>query len=102
MQVTLNWAGVPKALFYRVYRGTFTGGPYQLIGQSNPNPAQTSAATNIVTTYIDGPNNLVNGQDYFYVISPVTADGEGAYSAEFHAAWPGAPPSVSSLTGVVV
>jgi len=101
MQVNLSWNAVPNALFYRVYRGTSTGGPYQLIGQSNPNPGLTTASTNIVTTYQDGPGNLVNGVDYYYVISAVTADGEGAYSAEFHAVWPGAPPSVTGITGVV-
>jgi hypothetical protein len=102
MQVNLSWNTVTNALFYRVYRGTSTGGPYQLIGQSNPNPGKTSASANITTTFQDGPGNLVNGVDYFYVVTPVTADGEGAYSSEYHAIWPGAPSSVTGLTGVVI
>jgi hypothetical protein len=93
MQVNLSWAGVTNALFYRVYRGTLSGGPYLLIGQSNPNPGMTSASTNIITTYQDGPNNLVNGVNYYYTISAVTADGESPYSAEVAAIWPGAPAS---------
>jgi len=102
MQVTLNWASVPNALFYKVYRGTSSGGPYLIIGQSNPNPGMTSASANIVTTYTDGPGNLVNGVDYFYVVSAVTVDGESSYGSEFHAVWPGAPTSPLSLTGIVV
>jgi hypothetical protein len=101
MQVNLSWAVVTNALFYRVYRGTSSGGPYQLIGQSNPNPGMTSASANIVTTYQDGPGNLVNGVDYFYVIASVSQDGESPYSAEFHAAWPGGPGSVTGIVGVV-
>jgi len=102
MQVNLTWPAVPSALFYRVYRGTSPGGPYKLVGQSNPNPAQTTVSANIATTYQDGPNNLVNGQDYYYVVTAVTPDGEGAYSSEFAALWPGAPPVVSSLSGTVI
>lgn len=102
MQVTLNWPSIPNALLYNVYRGTSSGGPYILIGQSNPNPARTTASTAIVTTYTDGPNNLVNGVDYYYVVSAVTQDGEAAYGPEYHAVWPGQPASVASLTGSVV
>lgn len=102
MQVNLTWHSVPNALYYNVYRGTSSGGPYQLVGQSNPNPGKTSAATNIVTTYQDGPNNLVNGQNYYYVVAAVTQDGEGPYSAEYAAIWPGGPSVVASLTGTVV
>ena len=102
MQVNLSWAAKPNALFYRVYRGTSSGGPYQLIGQSNPNPGQTSASSSIVTTYQDGPNNLVNGQNYYYVVAAVTQDGESAYSSEYAAIWPGAPSAVTGLAGVVV
>lgn len=101
MQVNLSWGAVTGALYYRIYRGTSSGGPYQQIAQSNPSPGQTAASANIVTKYQDGPGNLVNGQNYFYVVTPVTADGEGAYSAEFAGIWPGAPPSVTGLTGVI-
>ena len=102
MQVNLSWAAAPNALFYRVYRGTSSGGPYQLIGQSNPNPSQTTASANIITTYQDGPNNLVNGQDYYYVVSAVTKDGESPYSSEFAAFWPGSPPVITGLSGTVL
>lgn len=102
MQVNLKWAGVSNALFYRVYRGTSSGGPYALVGQSNPNPGLTSASTNIVTTYQDGPGNLVNGQNYYYVVSAVTQDGESAYSAEVAAIWPGAPTVPTNPVAVVV
>lgn len=101
MQVNLSWGAVTNALFYRVYRGTFSGGPYQLIGQSNPNPGQTSASANIVTTYQDGPGNLVNGVNYYYVISTVTQDGESPYSAEIAAIWPGAPTAPANPVAVV-
>ena len=101
MQVILSWQSVPNALFYRVYRGTSSGGPYILIGQSNPNPGMTNANANILTTYQDGPGNLVNGINYYYVVSSVTQDGESPYSAEFAGIWPGAPASPANLTGVI-
>lgn len=101
MQVNLSWPAVTNALYYRVYRGTSHSGPYQLIGQSNPNPGQTSASANIVTSYQDGPYNLPNGIDFYYVVTAVTADGEGAYSNEYHATAPGQPSAISSLTGTV-
>jgi hypothetical protein len=101
MQVNLSWAGVTGALFYNVFRGTSSGGPYQLIGQSNPNPGLTAASANIVTTYQDGPNNLPNGLNFYYVISVVTADGESPYSAEVAALWPGAASAPSNPIAVV-
>jgi hypothetical protein len=92
---------VPNALFYRVYRGTSSGGPYQLVGQSNPNPGMTSASANIITTYQDGPGNLVNGQDYFYRITTVTQDGESPYSLEVSAIWPGQPPAPTGTSAII-
>ena len=82
MQVNLSWTSVPNALYYNIFRGTTSGGPYQWIAQSNPNPGQTSASGGIVTTFQDGPANLVNGQDYFYTVSTVTIDGESPMSPE--------------------
>ena len=99
MQVNLSWNAVTNALFYRLYRGTVTGGPYLLIAQSNPNMSNTPSQA--VTTYQDGPGNLVNGQDYFYRVAAVTVDGESAYSAEFAAIWPGASAAPTGLTGVI-
>lgn len=104
MQVNLSWAAVANVLYYRVYRGTVTGGPYLLVGQSNPNPGQTPTPNNsqVTTTFQDGPGSLVNGQDYFYVISAVTPDGETAYSTEVHAAPPSAGSIPSGLTAIVI
>lgn len=100
MQVNLSWAPVTGALLYRVYRGTFTGGPYELIGTSNPN--QSGTPNQSVTNYQDGPGNLINGQDYFYVVSAMTVDGESSYGTEFVATAPLQPSSPLSLTGVVL
>lgn len=101
MQVVLSWTSVPNSLFYNVYRGTSTGGPYSKIAQSNPNPGVSTSGGGISTTYTDGPGNLVNGQDYFYVVSAVTVDGESPYSAEYHAVAPSAPTVPTNLGGVV-
>ncbi len=101
MQVNLSWIGVTGALFYRVYRATSTGGPYQLIGQSNPNPMQSSNTTPATTTYQDGPGNLSNGIGYFYVVSTVTVDGESSYSLEIAAPSPTQPSSPSGLSAII-
>jgi len=101
MQVNLSWQPVANALYYNVYRSTFSGGPYLIVAQSNPNPGQNPTSTQVQTTYQDGPGNLVNGIDYYYVVSAVTVDGESPYSAEFVATYPGQPASVTGLTGVV-
>lgn len=97
MQVNLSWSAVANALYYKIYRGVISGGPYILAGQSNPNPGMTAASAQIVTTFQDGPGNLVNGQNYYYVVTTITADGESPYSAEIAALAPSAPsaPSVS-------
>jgi len=92
VQVALTWAPVTGASSYNVYRSITSGADYTLIvgGGILTSPA-----------YIDGPGGLVNGQQYFYVVTYVTADGESVYSNEFTAnpiAVPGAP---TSLTGVV-
>jgi hypothetical protein len=101
MQVNLSWASVPNALYYNVFRGTSSGGPYQWIAQSNPNPGQSSSSGGIVTTFQDGPANLVNGQDYFYVISTVTIDGESPYSAEIPALAFPQPPNPQNPVAVL-
>lgn len=93
MQVNLSWTAIPNALFYNIYRGTSSGGPYQLVAQSNPNPGQNPGSGTVTTTYQDGPGNLVNGVNYYYVVAAVTKDGESSYSSEYAAIWPGAPSS---------
>lgn len=101
MQVSLSWQPVTDALYYRIYRSVFSGGPYDLIAQSNPNQQLTPNNGSQTTTYTDGPNNLENGQDYFYVVSAVTVDGESSYGEESVASYPGQPTSPLSLTLVV-
>jgi fibronectin type 3 domain-containing protein len=102
MQVVLTWNSVPNALYYNVYRGTLTGGPYNLIAQSNPNPGMSAASGGIVTTFTDGPGNLVNGQTYYYRISAVTVDGESAYSTPQTTATAPAQPSAPGGVAAVV
>jgi hypothetical protein len=99
VQVNLSWQPVTGAFYYNIYRGVFTGGPYDLIGQSNPNQSQTPSLAQ--TTYIDGPYNLENGQNYYYVVSAVTFDGESSYGTEFAVTVPAQPASPLSLTGIV-
>lgn len=101
MQVNLSWNAVTGALYYKIYRGLVTGGPYQLIGQSNPNPGQNPGSGTVTTTYQDGPGNIGNAQDYFYVVTTVGNDGESAYSSEYHAVAPSAPAAPGGLTAVV-
>lgn len=101
MQVNLSWAAVPNALYYNIWRSTFTGGPYTIAGQSNPNPGQVPNNSQVTTTFQDGPGNLVNGSDYYYTISAVTADGESPYSSEIHAAWPGASSAPTGVMAVI-
>lgn len=64
----LAWTATATATSYKVYRGTITTGPYTVIA---------SPATN---SYTD--TGLANGTPYFYVVSAVNANGEGAQSDE--------------------
>ena len=102
MQVNLSWAAVPGAIFYNIFRGTTTGGPYQQIAQSNPNPGQTPGSGQVITKYQDGPNNLVNGQNYFYRVSAVTFDGESAFSTPETAVAPPAAPAIPASVVAVI
>jgi hypothetical protein len=96
MQVNLSWPSVTNATRYLIYRGTSSGGPYSLIGLSNP------VGSSALTTYQDGPGGLVNGQNYFYTVSAMTVDGESSYSPEFAATAPSQPPAPISLTGTIL
>lgn len=102
MQVNLSWQPVTDALFYKIYRSVFSGGPYDLLAQSNPNQQMTPNNGSQILTYQDGPNNMENAQDYFYVVSSVTVDGESSYSNEFAATAIPQPPSPLALTGAVL
>lgn len=103
MQVNLSWNAVPNALYYLIYRSVISGGPYALAGQSNPNPGQVPNNSQVTTTFQDGPGNLVNGSNYYYRVSAVTADGETAYSTpETAAIWPGTPSGPAGVVAVVI
>ena len=67
-QVTLNWSGVLWATGYNVKRGTISGGPY------------TTIADVTVPTYTDASG--VSGTTYYYVVTAVNSEGEGAVSNE--------------------
>ena len=67
-QVVLSWTAVSGATGYNVRRSTTSGGPYTLI------------ASSVSTNYTD--TGLSNGTTYYYVVSAVSAGGEGANSSE--------------------
>lgn len=68
--VTLTWnPGDGNAVGYNVYRGTVSGGPYQMI----------NTALDASTNYTD--SSVVCGTTYYYVATEVNAEGqESAYS----------------------
>jgi hypothetical protein len=75
--VALNWtASASTVSFYKVYRGTVSGGPYGLL------------TTNLkATTYTDP--TVQSGAIYYYVISAVNAAGtESTFSNEFQSIIP--------------
>jgi hypothetical protein len=75
--VTLNWsASVSTVVFYKVYRGAVSGGPYNLL------------STNVTTTtYTD--STVQSGTTYYYVTSAVDAAGaESIFSNEFQSLIP--------------
>ena len=84
-QVTLNWTASPDATSYNVRRSTTNGGPYAVIASNVTTPVYTNTG-------------LTNGTTYYYVISSVSALGEGGNSAQVSAT-PVAPiPLAGSLT----
>jgi hypothetical protein len=76
--VDLTWtASTSTVSGYNVYRGSQTGGPYQLV-----NPSLQSAGG-----YVDG--TVASGQTYFYVVTAVDSTGsESAFSNEATAVIP--------------
>jgi hypothetical protein len=75
--VSLNWSASPSAVaFYKVYRGTASGGPYSVL------------TNNIkATTYTD--STVQSGSIYYYVTSAVDAAGtESIFSNEFQSVIP--------------
>jgi hypothetical protein len=64
---TLKWNSVTRATGYNILRSSTSGGPYALV---------TSVA---VTNYTD--TGLLDGTNYYYVVTALNAAGESAYSA---------------------
>ncbi|MHA2278318.1 MAG: fibronectin type III domain-containing protein, partial [Candidatus Kariarchaeaceae archaeon] len=90
--VNLSWIapfdGGATISTYKIYRSSITGGPYSLIG------------TSTITSYFDG--GLINGNEYFYMISAVNINGEGLKSSEISAipiTTPGSPQSLTADSG---
>ena len=64
----VTWNATPNASFYRVRRGTTTGGPYTTIAS--------------VTNNIFGNTGLTNGTTYFYKVAAINSAGTGTLSNE--------------------
>jgi len=82
-QVSLRWSPVTGATSYHLKRATASGGPYVQIAAPWWNG------------YTDA--GVTNGTAYFYVVSAVGANGEGANSAAVTVT-PTAPATVTSVT----
>jgi titin len=86
-QVTLAWTASTNATSYNVKRATAAGGPY------------ASVVTGVTTTGYTN-TGLANGTTYYYVVSAVNANGEGANSAEASAMTaPAAPTGLTTTPG---
>jgi fibronectin type 3 domain-containing protein len=67
-KASLSWTGFTSTQFYKVYRATQSGGPYQFI-------SRVSSAS-----YVD--NTVTNGSSYYYVVSGVNSAQETVQSNE--------------------
>jgi hypothetical protein len=86
-QITLSWSTVGSATSYSVKRSLTNGGPYLV---------WASVST---TGYTD--TNVLNGTNYYYVVSASNAGGEGPDSSEVTAASLAPPaPKISSISAV--
>jgi cellulose 1,4-beta-cellobiosidase len=83
-KVTLQWNAASGATFYRVRRGTVSGGPY------------TTIAT--VTNTLWANTGLTNGTAYYYVVAGGNSAGTSGNSTEAGAAPLAPPPAPASLT----
>ncbi len=70
-QISLSWNASPNATSYYLKRATVRGGPY------------TTIRTNTTTSYVN--TGLINGTNYYYVVSALNAYGQGANSDELSA-----------------
>jgi fibronectin type 3 domain-containing protein len=70
-QATLNWAASGTATSYNVKRATTNGGPYAIVAN--------------VTTTNSTDTGLINGTNYFYVVSALNPAGESTNSAQVNA-----------------
>jgi hypothetical protein len=61
-RIDVTWTGIPSAVSYNVLRGTVSGGPYTLLGNS------------VLPAFSD-TNGLVNGGTYYYVVQPINSAG---------------------------
>jgi fibronectin type 3 domain-containing protein/regulation of enolase protein 1 (concanavalin A-like superfamily) len=87
-QVTLGWNATTGATSYTVRRATTSGG------------ASTVIASGVTgTSYTD--IGLTNGANYYYVVTPANASGDGANSAEATTATIPAAPTGLTATGDV-
>jgi hypothetical protein len=89
--VTLQWPSVAGTGTYNLRRSTTNNGPY------------TVTATGLTSTnYLDG--GLANGKTYYYVVSTVNLNGEGANSVQASATpqspLPAAPAGLTAAGGV--
>lgn len=66
-QAALNWNDVSGAFGYNLKRSFTSGGPYSVV-------VSATAATNYLDT------NVMNGVEYYYVVSAINAGGESANS----------------------
>jgi endoglucanase len=71
MENSLNWVGCESATSYNVKRALNSGGPY------------TTIASCSALSYVD--TGLADGTTYYYVVSGVNGNGEGANSSEVSA-----------------
>ncbi|PWV97900.1 GH35 family endo-1,4-beta-xylanase [Paenibacillus cellulosilyticus] len=91
-QAVLSWTASTGATSYTIKRATTSGGPY------------TNVATGVTATSYTN-TGLTNGTTYYYVISAVNANGEGANSTQASVTptsgttVPAAPTSVAAAAG---
>lgn len=77
-QATLFWNAVSGAVSYNVKRTTTAGGPYTIIANGITD-----------TTYVD--TDVVNGTDYYYVVTAVDGDGNESGNSNEASETPQAP-----------